>query len=137
MINDTNYQQYLFSKPIATINVHRILAQLFVQNTDNKEFVDHIKGDKADNTPSKLRWVNKSENAMNSKIRSHNTSGYKNIESTYNRQKNPIWRIRITIDKKIVTKTFKRDSDDVPQDVIKCRDKMLKDLHKDFACFRI
>ena len=131
-------QTGLWQKPYRkTIAVHRLLALLFIENIDNKELVDHVNGNKTDNRLDNIRWVSQSENAMNSKIRSHNTSGYKNILLTYNRQRKPIWKISVTTDKKIRTKTFKRNTEEPPPEVIKCRDKMLKDLHKDFACFRI
>lgn len=136
---ETGYlQSWLYQERYRkTFNIHRIIAILFIKNIDNKEFVDHINGDKTDNRVDNIRWVNKSENAMNSKIRSHNTSGYKNIEACYNKQNSLIWRIRITIERKIVTRTFKRDTVEPPKYVIEYRDQMLKDLHKNFACFRI
>ena len=43
------------------------------------------------------------------------------------------------VDGKRTKEYFQRNTDEVqvPQEVIEYRDKMLKDLHKDFACFRI
>jgi hypothetical protein len=49
------------------IKVHRLVAQTWIPNPDNKEEVDHINNDKCDNRASNLRWANRSEN-MNNEI---------------------------------------------------------------------
>ena len=50
------------------INVHRLMALAFVQNSypANYDIVDHIDGDKWNNDPSNLRWCNSKMNANNS-----------------------------------------------------------------------
>lgn len=42
--------------------VHRIVALTFIPNPDNKPYVDHIDGNKANNSVENLRWVTASEN---------------------------------------------------------------------------
>ena len=42
--------------------VHRLVAQSFIPNPDNKKEVNHINGDKSDNRLDNLEWSTRSEN---------------------------------------------------------------------------
>ena len=46
--------------------IHRLLATHFIPNPDNKDYVDHIDRNKLNNDLSNLRWVNGTENNINS-----------------------------------------------------------------------
>lgn len=48
-----------------TTLVHRLVAEAFIPNPDNKPQVDHINGDKKLNVASNLRWATNEENCRN------------------------------------------------------------------------
>ena len=60
-------------KRITNICLHRIIAELFIPNPDNKQCVDHINGNPLDNTVLNLHWVTHQEN-MNNPITSKHIS---------------------------------------------------------------
>jgi len=59
--------------------IHRLVAELFIPNPDNKPEVDHIDANKLNNHVNNLRWVTKSENMMNPITRLHNSESQKQL----------------------------------------------------------
>lgn len=45
--------------------IHRLVANAFIPNEDNKLELDHINGNKKDNRVENLRWVTRVENMNN------------------------------------------------------------------------
>lgn len=45
--------------------VHRMAAELFIPNPENKWYVDHIDGNRYNNKVTNLRWATPSENRLN------------------------------------------------------------------------
>lgn len=78
--------------------IHRLVAQEFLDNPENKPFVDHIDGNKQNNIVNNLRWVTNNENGMNSKKQMRNTTSiYKGVcwYRAYNK-----WRVQIKLNQK-------------------------------------
>lgn len=45
--------------------VHRLVAEAFIPNPDNKPCIDHIDGDRSNNNVNNLSWVSYLENSLN------------------------------------------------------------------------
>ena len=60
----SGYKQVMLGHKTVPQYVHRLVAKAFIPNPENKPQVDHINGDKLDNTLANLRWVTRSENRL-------------------------------------------------------------------------
>jgi hypothetical protein len=79
--------------------IHRLVAEYFVENPENKQYVDHIDNNKLNNLCSNLRWATKQENNRNKIIYSNNTSGFKGV--VFDKQYNK-WQARTRVDGKSI-----------------------------------
>ena len=63
-INSIGYLRVLLSSGGSTkqLFIHRLVADAFVPNPDNKPEVNHIDGNKENNNANNLEWVTRSEN---------------------------------------------------------------------------
>lgn len=66
-LNNGYLKSVLKNKPkVKQILIHRIVAESFIPNPENKPNVNHINGDKTDNRSENLEWVTQKENINHS-----------------------------------------------------------------------
>lgn len=73
-----------------TFLVHRLVAQHFLKNPDNKPWIDHINGNKDNNHINNLRWCTASENNQNRANFKNKKSKYKGVSPIKNK-----WQVNI------------------------------------------
>ena len=78
-------------------NIHKLVADAFLLNPENKKCIDHIDNNRQNNNLINLRFATTTQNAQNAKISSKNTSGTKGVYWNKNRNK---WRAQIMINGK-------------------------------------
>lgn len=74
------------------VRMHKIIT-----HTDENTIIDHINRDKLDNRKENFRYATKSENRINSKTRTNNTSGIQGV-----RYEEGKWRVRISVNGKYI-----------------------------------
>jgi hypothetical protein len=88
--------------------IHKLVAETFFDPVEYKKIIDHINGDKLNNSVSNLRYCTQRENCMNSKKREGTSSKYKGVSYC---KKNNKYQSYITIDGVLVHLGFYTDEE--------------------------
>ena len=89
-----------------SFTLHKIVAQTFIDNYDNKPCIDHINGDRTDNRVENLRWVTHKENNNNPITKKRHSTNHPKVFLGIFGKNNPssIPVLQFTIDGKLVRK---------------------------------
>ena len=114
------------TKKTKTKRIHRLVAEMFVKKTDkNHTVVDHKDRNRLNNNYKNLRWSSQSDNLLNTKMSSRNSSGFRGVHPLPGGK----WRAHISIDRNV--KTIGRFNN--KNDAIEARKKALRKFKK--KCF--
>ena len=105
--------------------IHRLVALAFLENPDNKPFIDHIDNNPANNNVKNLRWATNQENLANTNKYKNNTSGYKGV--SFHKQHNK-YGAQIRINGKQKHLGYFKTAEDASQTY----EAKAKEIHKDF-----
>ena len=96
-MNGYEYVVLCYDTKRHTRQIHRLVAQAFLQSIEGCELVDHKDSNKTNNHFNNLRFVTKSQNEMNKGISKANTSGIRGV--SFCKQRN-CWRGRVKLNGK-------------------------------------
>ena len=106
--------------------IHRLVAIAFIQNPDDKHFIDHIDNSRTNNIIENLRWATRSENSHNRTKQCNNTSGYKGVNFHKRKQK---YQASIRLNGKCIHLGYYKSAEEASEAY---KNKAIE-LHKEFA----
>lgn len=98
IVNQTGYYKRALCKDsnVKHFVLHRLVAETFVLNHDNKPFVNHIDGNRLNNNAWNLEWVTSRENNSHTQ-NNKRKSKYAGVSSHWATKK---WSIQLNVNKK-------------------------------------
>ena len=95
--NTSGYPMVVLMKDrkMNTCVIHRLVANAFILNPENKKCVDHIDNHRSNNNLNNLRWATVSENSQNKTIHKNSKSRVKGV---YFHKASQKYEARISID---------------------------------------
>ncbi len=131
-VGGPGYRQIQIDKKMKSL--HRLLAESFIRNPENKPYVDHIDRNKLNNDLINLRWATSSENRCNAETRITSTTGKSCIDKCSGGKK-WYWRVQVRKGNNSYCECFPCEESDtvIPDHIIKFRDELKQTLHGDFA----
>jgi hypothetical protein len=121
-----NYSRYCIKMFGKNYFVHRLVANAFVPNPENKLEVDHIDGNALNNHYTNLRWATRHEQMRNTKKPVNNTSGIKGVSWKKDKKK---WKAYCGLNGKQYHFGYFDNIEDAKKAVMKGREK----LHGEFG----
>ena len=116
LINENGYKSF---------RVHRLVAETFISNVDNKPTVDHIDRNRHNNNLDNLRWATNTEQSYNQKAKGKIPHKYIMLEDLKTK-KNPNASWKIYIGKIKYTKRFDYAKYTLEQ-IVEIRNKLLQE----------
>jgi len=89
------------------LQVHRLVAQVYLPNPDNKSQVNHKNGIRSDNHMNNLEWVTQEENHLSIKMKNTNFGAVCQVNDKGKLK----WRHTVRINKKDKTKQFETEQE--------------------------
>ena len=89
--DDGRYMRISFVRNDSHHAIHRLVAQVFIENPDNKPFVNHIDSNTYNNASNNLEWVTQSENMLHSLKSGLNPNAIKIIQYDIDGKELKIW----------------------------------------------
>lgn len=106
--------------------LHRLIAIHFIPNPDNLPYVDHIDGNRLNNSIENLRWCTMSQNNMNKGATPGSSSSYKGVSWTKDKNK---WKAFTKLNGKMIHLGYH----ECEEDAARAYDAKARELHGEFV----